>query len=433
MKIDLLHPRDQIVMIMKRIYGYGMTTTSGGNISILDPDGDIWISPGGVDKGSLRSEDIVRVRRDGTYEGIHKPSIELPFHRAIYRSRPDLGAVIHAHPVALVSFSVARKIPDTSVVPKARKICGEVGYAPYALPGSEELGRNIAAVFGEGYNTALLENHGAAIAGKDLFEAFMRFETLDYAARLLIRAGQMGGDNPGACPLSNEELSMSKGDFHLVEEFDPEGHTNREREARKLMLSMVHRAYDQGLCTSTEGTFSLRAGGGDFLITPYGIDRKYMEISDLVLIRDGLRERGKEPSRSLPLHQKIYANHPETGAVIIAHPTNIMAFAVSRRKFDTLVIPETYVMLMDIPLLPYGTQYREQDKVAELISPENPAVLVENDCIITSGSSLLQAFDRLEVAEFSAGAVISAGAIGGVVPISPRERDELESAFIKKG
>ncbi len=177
MKIDLLHPRDQIVMVMKRIYGYGMTTTSGGNISILDPDGDIWISPGGVDKGSLLPEDIVRVRRDGSYEGIHNPSIELPFHRAIYRSRSDLGAVIHAHPVALVSFSVARKIPDTSVVLKARKICGKVGYAPYALPGSEELGRNLAAVFGEGYNTVLLENHGVAIAGKDLFEAFMRFET----------------------------------------------------------------------------------------------------------------------------------------------------------------------------------------------------------------------------------------------------------------
>ena len=433
MNIDLLHPRDQIVMIMKRIYGYGMTTTSGGNISVLDTDGDLWISPGGVDKGSLRPEDIVRVHPDGSYEGIHKPSLELPFHRAVYRSRPDLGAVIHAHPVALVSFSVARKIPDTSIVPKARKICGEVGYAPYALPGSEQLGRNIASVFGGGYNTALLENHGVACAGADLFEAFMRFETLDYAARLIIRAGQMGGGSPGACPLNEEELSMSKGDLHLVEEFEPRGYSSREREARKSMLSMVHRAYDQGLCTSTEGTFSLRVEGGDFIITPYGIDRKYMEISDLVSIRDGRRERGKEPSRSLRLHQKIYARHPGINAVIIAHPTNIMAFAVSRRKFDTLVIPETYVMLMDIPLLPYGTQYREQDKVAELISPESPAVLVENDCIITSGSSLLQAFDRLEVAEFSAAAVISAGAVGGVVPISPREREELESAFIKKG
>jgi L-fuculose-phosphate aldolase len=433
MNIDLLHPRDQIVMIMKRIYGYGMTTTSGGNISVLDENGDIWISPGGVDKGSLRPEDIVRIRPDGSYEGIHKPSIELPFHRAIYRSRPDLGAVIHAHPVALVSFSVARKIPDTSIVPKARKICGEVGYAPYALPGSERLGDNIAAVFGEGYNTALLENHGVACSGGDLFEAFMRFETLDYCARLIIRAGQMGGRNPAACPLNDEELSMSKGDRHLVEEFVPKGYSSREREARKMMLSMVHRAYDQRLCTSTEGTFSLRVEGGDFLITPYGIDRKYMEISDLVSIREGKREKGKEPSRSLILHQKIYARHPDINAVIIAHPTSIMAFAVSRRKFDTLVIPETYVMLMDIPLLPYGTQYREQDRVAELISPENPVVLVENDCIITSGGSLLEAFDRLEVAEFSAGAVVSAGAVGGVVPISPRERVELEAAFLKKG
>jgi L-fuculose-phosphate aldolase len=93
---EFIHPKDQIVDIMHRIYGYGMTTTSGGNLSILDTEGNIWISPGGVDKGSLTRDDIVRIKPDGTIEGKHRPSSEYPFHRAIYQMRPDVKAILHA-------------------------------------------------------------------------------------------------------------------------------------------------------------------------------------------------------------------------------------------------------------------------------------------------------------------------------------------------
>ena len=106
MDFTLLHPAEQIVMIMERIYGYGMTTTSGGNLSILDEEGNIWISPAGVDKGSLGIRDIVCVRKDGSIEGIHKPSSEYPFHKSIYEARPDLRAIVHDDPPGLVAFSI---------------------------------------------------------------------------------------------------------------------------------------------------------------------------------------------------------------------------------------------------------------------------------------------------------------------------------------
>ena len=138
-----MHPVEQINVIIGRIYKSGMTTTSGGNISIKDENGDIWITPSGVDKGSLTVKDIVCVKKDGTIEGLHKPSSEYPFHKAIFEARPELKAVIHAHPPALVAFSIARQVPDTSIVPQARNICGEIGFAPYSCPGSEELGRKI--------------------------------------------------------------------------------------------------------------------------------------------------------------------------------------------------------------------------------------------------------------------------------------------------
>lgn len=79
MNRQLTHPRDEIMQTMDRIYRYRMTTTSGGNLSIRDEDGNIWISPARIDKGSLTRRDIVCVRPDGSVEGAHPPSSEFPF------------------------------------------------------------------------------------------------------------------------------------------------------------------------------------------------------------------------------------------------------------------------------------------------------------------------------------------------------------------
>ena len=104
-----MSPAEKIAYYMTRLYDNRMTTTSGGNLSIMDSDGNMWISPGGIDKGTLRPEDIVCVKKDGTVEGIHKPSSEYPFHRHIYQIRSDVKAVLHAQPAALVAFSIAKK------------------------------------------------------------------------------------------------------------------------------------------------------------------------------------------------------------------------------------------------------------------------------------------------------------------------------------
>lgn len=121
---NLQHPKDQITDIIKRIYRAGLTTTSGGNVSIKDPEGNIWVTPSAIDKGSLTRKDIMCVMPDGEILGLHKPSSEFPFHMAIYDIRPDIKAIIHAHPPALVSFSIVRKIPNANIIPQAKNICG---------------------------------------------------------------------------------------------------------------------------------------------------------------------------------------------------------------------------------------------------------------------------------------------------------------------
>ena len=425
MRFELLHPADQLVMMMQRIYYRGMTTTSGGNLSIKDEDGDIWITPSGIDKGTLTRDDIMRVTPDGKIVGRHKPSSEYPFHLAVYSQRPDLKAVLHAHSPALVAFSIVRKLPDINLIPTARLICGDITMAPYALPGSQLLGDNIAAEFGKGYGVVILENHGVVIGAKDIFAAFMAFETLEFCARLQLSAMTLGTPKP----LTTEIITASAKRADGMEEFEPEYHSSAENAVRRDLVKFIHRSYEQGLFTSTQGTYSARAGADAFVITPYGLDRQYLEVEDLVLIRGGQKEAGKRPSRSVRLHEAIYAAHPEIESVLIAHPPSIMAFAVIDEDFDIRTIPESYVVLRDVKKVPFAVSYRQPKKMAAMFSVQTPLVICENDCVIVTGTSLMNAFDRLEVAEFTAKSIISSKSLGDIVHITGSELKDINKAF----
>ena len=426
MNIKYIHPADQLVMFMQRIYDKGMTTTSGGNLSIMDDDGNIWITPAGIDKGTLTRNDIVCVKPDGTCVGVHRPSSEFPFHAAVYKMRPDLRAVLHAHPPALVAFSIVRQLPDLDLLPSVRKVCTSVEMATYAVPGSDQLGENIGACFADGGDIVILENHGVCIGAPDMFTAFQRFETLDYTANLEILAKRIGKVNR----LPEDAFRITETTTHLkMDDFIPNSHSSEELAARRDMITFIRRSYRQGLFTATHGTYSVRLSDGSFLITPFGMDRAYLEEDDLVRVKGGMKELGKTPSRAVSLHQRIYETNPDIHAVLLAHPVHAMAFAVTDAKFDPRTIPESYILLRDVKRLPYGEIYTKQDETAREFSDVTPAVMVDNECVIVTGSSLLQAFDRLEVMESTAHSIINSAAIGNIVHISNEEVEDLKVAF----
>ena len=426
MNFNLMHPAEQIVMLLNRIYEKQFTTTSGGNLSIKDSEGNIWITPSGIDKGALTEQDICKVLPDGTVIGKHVPSVELPFHKLVYQVRPDVGAVLHAHPPALVSYSLVRKVPDINIIPTPYEICGEVGIADYEVPGSIALGENIAKEIKKGLNVVIMDNHGVVTCSENLFDAFKKFETLEFAARLNILSSSLGK----AVSLSDDQIeNMYCGFDGLLDEFIPRDYTSDERKMRKEMCTLIHRAYDQNLFTSTQGVFSVRLSKDSFLITPKGVDRKYLKPSDLVRIDKGWREAGKRPSRSVELHQRIYEAHPEISAITVATPANLMAFGITRTPLDSRTIPESYIMMRDIVRVPFGTPFTDPKSISEKIGERTPVVLVENDCIITTGNSLIKAFDRLEVAEFTAKTVINAKSIGEIKSISDEEIETINKAF----
>ncbi len=421
-----MHPRDQIIMIIDKIYHSGLTTTSGGNISVIDKSGDIWVTPSAIDKGSLRASDIICVRKNGTVEGRHKPSSEYPFHKAIYESRADIKAVIHAHPPALVSFSIVRKIPDTNIIPQAKNICGPIGYASYKIPGSNALGEIIAKEFEKGFNAVIMENHGTVTGGTDLGEAFQRFETLEFCARTIIYGNLIGTPKY----LTDKQIEEFEDQIpRLLPEMNTPEFPSDERAIREEIKKIVHRACEQGLMISSYGTVSVRWRNTDFLITPTNVARWNIQNEDIVQIKNGEREAGKIPSRSTWLHQEIYKRFPNVNSIILTQTPYLMAFSVTAEKLDVRTIPESWIFLQDVPSVPFGSHFAGQEKILNLLSG-SPAVIIDNDSILVTGDKLLGTFDRLEVAEFSAKSLVLSSALGDLKPIDEKQVEELRKKFL---
>lgn len=420
-------PRDEILQVMERIYRYRMTTTSGGNLSIRDEDGTVWITPAAVDKGSLRRSDIVRVGADGVTGG-RPPSSELPLHRAVYRARPDVRGILHAHPVALVAFSLVHAVPNTRLLHQSRQVCGEGGFARYELPGSAALGESVAGAFADGHDSVILENHGVATAGASLQEAFRRFETLEFTARTIIRAEALGG-----VPryLDDRALALAAGLRPDLPAPGPGACLPEAGESTSgaLLCQFVQRAYRQRLFTSTQGSFSVRTGPSSFLITPYGIDRGSVMPVDLVGVADGRAAAGSHPSRAARLHAAIYRRRPELGAIVNAYPINATAFGVCGAELDTRTIPESYIVVRKLGRASFEQQFSDPEGVARLLTRDCVALLLESNGVLVAGRDILEAFDRLEVLESTAQALIDARGIGSLVPMSDAALRELDAAF----
>ncbi len=206
-----MHPRDQITMIIDKIYRSGLTTTSGGNVSIMDESGDMWVTPASIDKGSLRPSDIVAVRSNGTIEGRHRPSSEYPFHKAIYKNRPDIKAIVHAHPTYVSAFTAITKggknAINTHLIAESYFILEDPVLVDYRLMGTVDLAEQVAAQSFD-HDVLLLENHGAVALGRSMLEAFDKMELLERAAQMTVITKQMGGGEYAVQELPDPRLKQ---------------------------------------------------------------------------------------------------------------------------------------------------------------------------------------------------------------------------------
>ena len=417
MKLTQKHPANQVLDIINRVYYNKLTTVSGGNISTIDDDGNIFITPSGIDKGSLQRRDIMKVSPSGEIEGLHKPSCELPFHSNVYKLRPDIKAIVHAHPPALVAYAVTRNIPITNLTSHTAAKCGNISTSRYAIPGSKELGDIISEEFAKGFDLIMMDAHGAVVGAKDLESAFALFEELDYCARMQINAASIG-------LLSEINGKHAKKPQISFGSFKNGKKTNAEIDYREDICKFLSRAYDQNIVNTSFETLSQRLSEDEFLIKPYLADRKTLTPDDIVKIKGNDAEEGKIPARAAGLHKQIYRTHPEVESIFISQPPYATTFALTQSKpFDSRLIPESYMMLHDVKKLPY-TAMSNYKEISDVIGKKVPVVLIENEGAVAVGKSLMQVFDRMEVLEYSANSVLSAYRMG--TKISPMSEEEVE-------
>ncbi len=187
--------REQVASIMRRLYRQGLTTCSGGNVS-LRCGVVILITPSGTDKGEITAEEIGAVTPEGDnlLPGL-RLSIETEMHLEVYRNRPDVNGIVHAHPVTASAFAALDRDIDTRLTAETWHVLGMPVRAPYALMGTAELARAVGQAAGKG-NAVIMENHGVLTVGRTLFEAFDRLELLEAAAKMTWITHTMGSPRP---------------------------------------------------------------------------------------------------------------------------------------------------------------------------------------------------------------------------------------------
>ena len=287
--------------------------------------------------------------------------------------------------------------------------------------------QQIAAEFEKNpeYKAGIMENHGVVLCGDDIAEAYQRFETLELCARTILNAKTLGRPNF----LSNEQLQFHESRLpNDFQHFMNVTHPSDERAIRAEICKIVRRACDQKLMSSSYGTVSVRWQGNDFLITPPGIQRWDIDEEDIVQIKDGMAEAGKTPSHSAALHYEIYRRNPKVNAIILTQCPSLMGFCTTDAKFDVRTIPESWIFLQDVPKFEFGSQYTKMNDIAETFKSRS-CVMLANDSVIVASNSLINAFDRLEVAEFAAKSLILAKPLGKLHPITDAQVEDLRVAF----
>lgn len=187
--------RSLICEVGKRMYDRGMVASNSGNISIMVSDDIILCTPTGVSKGFMLPQMISIVDLDGNVvdKGTGKgPSSEIKMHLGIYRARPDVSAVVHAHPPYATTFAIAGEDLTSPILAEAVEQFGKrVPCAKYGALSTDEVPKSIEQYI-EDYNACLLEFHGAVTWGSSLLTAYNKMESLEFYSRLLYQTRDLG-------------------------------------------------------------------------------------------------------------------------------------------------------------------------------------------------------------------------------------------------
>ena len=187
--------RLEVVRVCQRLYDRGLIAGGEGNVSVRIAPDRLLVTPAGMSKVDVRPEDLVEIGLDGRrIRGARRASTEIAVHLRIYERRPDVGAVVHAHPPTATGFAVAGESFMACVLPEVIFTVGSIPLVPYAMPGTPALADRFEPFVGR-YDAFLMANHGATTVGPTLTIAHQRMESVEQAARILLTARLLGRVN----------------------------------------------------------------------------------------------------------------------------------------------------------------------------------------------------------------------------------------------
>jgi L-fuculose-phosphate aldolase len=201
--------RADLIRICRKLEEKGLVAATDGNVSCLAGEGRMLITPSGKPKGEIEPIDLLMVNMQAeVLSGSGRPSSEIRMHLLVYRKRPDIKAIVHAHPPMLTALSVAGIPFMAEVLPEVWLTFGRVPTTPYATPTTEEVPESLDPFVGQ-HDAILMERHGSLTLGRDLMEAYLRLDKLEHAAHTLFYATLLKGT--AIQPLSDTDLKKLEG------------------------------------------------------------------------------------------------------------------------------------------------------------------------------------------------------------------------------
>ncbi len=199
----------QICDVMRIMYQQEMVVANDGNVSARLPNGNIMITASGVLKGFMTPDQVIECDAKGNALDGRRVTTEIKMHVAAYEERPDIRAVVHAHPIYAVAFSLAGISLAECVIPEIIVTMGTIPTAPYATPGTYDLPDQLGPFLSKG-DAVIMERHGVVCVGTDLFDAFKKMEMVEHTAKITHAARTMGTVKPIAPPGVKELLESRK-------------------------------------------------------------------------------------------------------------------------------------------------------------------------------------------------------------------------------
>ncbi len=387
MKFNALIESEQIIEVIERLKVKNIRLQDDGCISMLDDEGNIWITPDKFDDTEASIEDIVMVDQEGEVEGKNAPSKYLELHREIYRTNIKVRAICHIFSPSFAIIGDEFNYGILTSLPNISKKIGTIAVEELGQPQDEEWIQSITNHF-EGYRaTIVFKGTGLLVSGPSLHNVFFKVENIEKIACTYIKSKPIG---------SSKRPNVDAVD--MVQNYQPEGVVSlRGRKSftdfsayHKDLIELIETAYRNEWVTASSGSFSVRAEKDSFFINSNDLDRGYANVDNLVYVKKEKVEANKIPDRRIWVHKAIYDSNPKINAIAFVYPDSIGAFNISNVK-DV----KEEGLLASVQELDFATIF-DAETLAGEVKTKKLGLLIDNDALVITAKNVEKVIGKIQ-------------------------------------